>query len=353
MNLLKNSTIVIIGVVVSNLLAYLFHFLAGRMLGPEEYGEFGALMSLYLLVALPAGALSFGVTKYTAVFNSANEFKKIALLRKKIQDNVLIFSAFVLLFTIIFSRIIANFLKITSVVPIIIVGITLVFALLYPINMGVLQGMKKFRQFSLNSIAESFSRVVLLSFFLWLGYGVNGAILAYGLAYFIAFLLVFLYIKEVRKEEARGDELEARAIYRFIVQVLFVNIILQVILNVPSLIIKHFYSSEFTGYWTAALNIARISLFVSVAIAQVMFPEIAGEKDQLVKKKIFRNAVLLVLLASSVIAIIFLVIPRIFIQILYGRAYTSAIPILQWLGFVMILFGLLQLWANYLMARIE
>lgn len=353
MSLLKNSTIVIAGVIVSNLLAYLFHFLAGRMLGPEEYGAFGALMSLYLLIALPAGALSFGVTKYTAVFNSENEFKKIALLRKKVQNNVLIFSGFVLLLILVLSRVIADFLKIASVVPVIIVGVTLVCALLYPINMGILQGMKKFRAFSLNAVVESFSRVVLLAFFLWLGYGTNGAILAYGLAYFIAFLLVFPHIKEINRQTAAGDKMELKVIYRFIFQVLFINIILQVILNVPSLVIKHFYSSEFTGYWIAALNIAKISLFVSVAIAQVMFPEIAGEKDQITKKKIFRKAVLLVLLSSSIIALMFLTLPGLFIQILYGPAYAEAKPILQWLGFVMIFFGLLQLWANYLMAKLN
>src|SRR4030095_5805242 len=93
MSLLKNSTIVIVGVVVSNILAYVFHFIAGRMLGPEDYGIFGALMALFLLISLPAGALTFAITKYTARFNSDDDLGKIALLRKKIQNGVLFFSA--------------------------------------------------------------------------------------------------------------------------------------------------------------------------------------------------------------------------------------------------------------------
>ena len=353
MSLLKNSTIVIAGVVVSNLLAYLFHFIAGRMLGPEDYGEFGALMALYLLIALPAAAIGFSIAKYTARYNSENAFGKIALLRREIQNKVLVFSLIILFLFIIFSKFIANFLKIASVAPVIIVGITLVFALLYPINMGILQGMKKFRAFSLNSMIEAFSRVALLAFFLIVGFGVNGTIMAYGLAYFAAFLCVFLYIKEIREADTAKEKIETKPIYRFIFQVLLVNIILQFILNFPSLVIKHFYSSEFTGYFTAALNISKMSLFVSVAIAQVMFPEIAGEKDPLTKKKIFRKAALLVLISSSGIALVFYIIPETLIRILYGSAYLGAVPLLHWLGLAMIFFGLLQLWTNYLMARLK
>src|SRR6187401_1325932 len=100
MSLLKNSTIVIAGVIVSNLLAYVFHFFAGRMLGPEDYGEFGALMALYLIVALPVASLAYAISKFTAKFNTGNEFGKIALLRKKMQNDVLIFSGVMLILVI-------------------------------------------------------------------------------------------------------------------------------------------------------------------------------------------------------------------------------------------------------------
>jgi O-antigen/teichoic acid export membrane protein len=353
MSLLKNSTIVIAGVIVSNLLAYVFHFFAGRMLGPEDYGEFGALMALYLIVALPVASLAYAISKFTAKFNTGNELGKIALLRKKMQKDVLIFSGVTLFFVILFSRIIANFLNITSAISIIIVGITLLFALLLPVNNGILLGMKKFRVLSMNAIIEAFARLVLLLIFLYLGYSVNGAILAYGLAYLVAFLWTFPYLKEVRVTGISVDKIEVKPIYKFIFQVLLVNIIIQSILNVPSLFVKHFYTSEFTGYWTAALNIARISLFISGAISFVMFPEIAGEEVVQAKKKIFKRAALLVLIASSGMAAIFFTIPQLLIEILYGSQYLGAVKILEWMGIAMIFIGLLQLYANYFLAKLK
>ena len=353
MSLLKNNTIVITGVFVSNLLAYAFHFIAGRMLGPQDYGVFGALMALFMLVALPAGALSLAITKYTARFDSENEVGKIAVLRRKIQKDVLSFSGVILLFILVFSKLIADFLRIASVIPVIIVGITLAFSLLLPVNRGILQGMKKFRALSFNSIVEAFSRVLLLVLFLFLGYGVSGAILAYGLAYFVAFLWIFPNIKETREAITVAEKIESKPIYRFIFQVLTVNIVLQCILNVPSLIIKHFYSSEFTGNWTAALNLGRVSLFLVTAISLVMFPEIAKERDVVVKKKIFYKSTFLALAATSCMAILFLIIPQFLIQILYGNSYPGAVPILKSMGFAMIFFGLLQLRMDYFLANLK
>lgn len=353
MSLLKNSTIVVAGVVVSNLLGYAFHFIAGRWLGPEEYGVFGALMALLVMVALPAWALSSAVTKFTSRFYAENKLVEIAVLRKKMQNDVLIFSAAVLLIISLCSPWIAAFLKIPSALPVIIVGITLVFALIMPVNRGILQGMKKFRILSVNTIIEAGARLVLLALFLFIGQGVIGAILAYGLAYFTAFLAVFPNIKETKTGIVSIVALSIKPVYNFILKVLIANLMIQSVINVPSLVIKHLYTDEFTGYWTAALNIARLSLFITTAISMVMFPEIAGEKDAQNKRKIFNRAALLVLYASSGMALVFFIVPELLLRTLYGHSFEGAASILEWMGFGMIVIGLLQLRVDYFLAELE
>ncbi|MCS3799951.1 oligosaccharide flippase family protein [Niastella sp. OAS944] len=353
MSLLKNSTIVVAGVFVSNLLAYGFHFVAGRLLGPQDYGVFGALMSLFLLVALPAGALSFAITKFTARFNFESELGMIGVLRKKIQNDVLVFSGIILLLIVVFANFIASFLKIHSNTPVIIIGITLAFSLLLPVNRGILQGLQKFLHYSWNTVIEAFIRLILLVSFLFLGMGVNGAILAYGLAYFIAFLWIFPYIKETKDVTTATRKIDIKPIYKFIFQVLTANMILQSVLNIPSLLIKHFYSSEITGNWVAALNLARLSLFLVTGISLVMFPQISKEKNAILKKKIFYKSTFLVLIATSGMAIAFFFIPQFLIQSLYGKDFDGAVPILQYMGFAMIFFGLLQLRMDYFLASLK
>ncbi len=322
------------------------------MLGPEEYGEFGALMALFLIAGLPATALGSAITKFTSRHYAENNYREIAQLRKKIQNNVLIFSSVLFLLIVLFSNLIAGFLKISSGIPVIIVGAMLVLGFILPMNRGVLQGMKKFTVLSWNNIIEAFSRLLLLIIFLYFEYGVNGALFAYGLAYFIAYLFVFPFIKETKGAYNSTEKSELKPVYRFILQVLMVNLLLQTLINLPSIFIKHYYSSEFTGYWTAALNIARISLFISGAISAVMFPEITGEKNHQLKKKIFERAAILVLLASSGMAVIFFSIPKLLINTLYGTSYLGAIPMLEWMGVAMVFIGLLQLRADYFLAKL-
>ncbi len=353
MSLVKNSTIVISGVLVSNLLAYLFHIIAGRMLGPLEYGVFGALMSLFLLVTMPTSALASAVAKFTSRFHSENDIGKIVALRRKIQKEVLFVVGVLLVFIILFSKSIATYLNIESSLSIIIVGISIAGASFLPINIGVLQGMKKFKVLSWNGIIEAATRLVLLVVFLYFGYGVNGAILVYGLASFVAFLLVFPFLKELRLDNFTLVKLDTKPVYRFVFLVLIIYIGIQSLLNVPALIIKHYYSSEITGYWISAFNIARLSLLVSVAISTVLFPEIVREEEYLIKRKIFRRAQILVLISSSSMALVFFLLPDVLIRIIYGKAYLGAVPFLQWLGIAMIFIGLLHIWSSYLLARLR
>jgi O-antigen/teichoic acid export membrane protein len=341
------------GVVVSNLLAYVFHFVAGRKLGPAEYGAFGALMALFILAGIPVSILGSAITKFTSRYHSEGKLGIISVFRKRIMKITLILSSMLLMGFTIMASPIASFLKIDSPDSIIIVGITLSIAVLLPINRGILQGMKKFAILTWNSILEASSRLAFLVVLLYLGYGVKGAVLAYGLAYFISFLLVFPYIRETRVEVTDFQEIQMTQIYKFIFMVFLVNIFIQGLINLPSLFVKHNYTEEFTGYWTAALTIARTSLFVSGAISLVMFPEISREKDILIRKKYFYKATILALAGLSAMAFVQFVIPEFIIQILYGPAYIGAAPILQWMGFVMIFIGLIQLRADYFLAKLK
>jgi O-antigen/teichoic acid export membrane protein len=341
-----------VGIVVSNALAYGFHFVAGRMLGPEEYGVFGSLMALFFLVSLPAFSFGTAVTKFTSDYHAANKFGEIGLLRRKAQDIVLVFFAGLMLFTAIFYGSVVDFLKIDQVGSVVVLAATILFSLLLAVNRGVLQGMKKFHALSWNSIVEAAARLVFLGVLFFFGYGVNGALLAYGLAFLLAFLLVFRVIKDTREVVGVLERIELTSIYWFTLRVLVANIVLHGIINVPTLLVKHYFTSAFTGQWTAALNIARMSLFVTGAISLVVFPEIVAEKDPVSRQKIYNKALLLVLLLSSAVAAVFWAIPAWIIQVLYGTAYKGAVPILEWMGIAMIFIGFLQLYANYWLAKL-
>ena len=348
MGLIKNSSIVVFGVVVSNILAYIFHIYVGRALGPSEYGVFGALMAVFLLLALPAQAISSALTKFTSKFNSDKERGNIFYIRKKVAQRVFIYGLIILVLLIAGSKFISSYLEINSVLSIAFVGLTILFGLMLPVNRGVLQGMKKFKAYSANTIIEAGARLVIAVVLIILGFGVNGAILAYGLGYLAAFLLIFPFIREIKEN---GSSIEMKKVYRFIFLVLIFNVVFQAIINIPSIFIKHYLGAEITGFWTAALTIARISLFVTGGITIAMFPEAAGEKDKNRRKALFIKSLVLTLLSSIFISLCFFIVGKSIVSLLYGNAYLPALPILEWLSLAMIPLSILQLWMNYWLAR--
>lgn len=344
MNLFKDSSVVIAGIIISNLLAYVFHIYVGRVLGPAEYGTFGALVSLFLIVTLPAGAINSTTAKFTAKFDAKKEYSKIGVLRKAISKMVWFCSFVLFLVIVLFSGYISSYLNITSRIPVISVGLSLIFALVLPINRGVLQGMKKFRIYTLNSIFESTFRLLLVIILLWFGFKNNGALLAYGLAYFAAFLVIFPYIRETTPN---SGHIEMGSVYRFMFLVLISSFLLQLIINLPTILIKHYTSSEYTGYWNAALTLAKTSLFITGGVSLVMFSEVSRKSEKSQQRNALKKAIGITLTSSILVALTFTFFGGLIISLLYGNTYIPAYPLLKWFGIAMIPIGILQILINY------
>ena len=71
-NFLKDNFILFFGLSVLNILGYLFHFYAGRKLGPEEYGIFGSLLSLIYIIIMPLNSLQTIISKFVSNFKVRN-----------------------------------------------------------------------------------------------------------------------------------------------------------------------------------------------------------------------------------------------------------------------------------------
>src|SRR3989338_10680771 len=112
MSLIKNSSIVIAGIIISNLLAFLFHFYTARFLGPSDYGIFGSLFALLSLLSLPAGAISTTITKFTSTHNKDKDYGRIEFIRSKFQRKIIYYGIILFILLALSSPLIALYLKI-------------------------------------------------------------------------------------------------------------------------------------------------------------------------------------------------------------------------------------------------
>lgn len=351
MSLLKKNVIVIIGVLISNLLAFIFHFVAGRRLGPDAYGVFSALLAMLMIIAVPMNALNSTATKYSSTLIKAN-IRSLTALRKRLQVDILSVAGAVLLIMIIFNNWINDYLRLDNRWSLIMVVIAASIAYLLAINRGFSQGHRKYTQLSYSRIIEALSRVIFLVILIAIGTGAVGAFLAFGFGYLIA----FLWLEYFRRRESTDEQelqIPRKEMYRFLFLVLIVQLTIQAGINLPTLYVHHTYSNEFTGYWNAALTISRMMLFATSAVSLVLFAETANSDSRKQRKKTFLFSNILILFGSLAIATAFYLAPEFFISKLYGPEYTEAASILKWMGFAMVFFSLLDLWSKYYLAKMK
>jgi O-antigen/teichoic acid export membrane protein len=349
MTILKNSTIIIVAIIISNLFAYIYHIIAARILGPENYGVFGALISLLLIIALPAAAISNAITKFSSKFYQNKEYNKIGILKKQTEKKIFLFTIIIFIILVVFRKIISDYLKIESSSLIIIIGISIIFAFFLPVYKGILQGMKMFKIYSINMILESFFRLLVLIILLFFGFKVYGAVIAYGIGYLLAIIIIFPYFKNIKIQ--KNEKIDFKKIYNYMLLVFFINVIFQSIINLPIIFVKHYSSQEFAGFFVAALNLARISLAICAGIIIVMFPMISSSTNSLERIKILKKSLILTLLASIGFEIAVLMAGNIIIQLLYGKEFLDSLLILKYLGLFMIPLSVLQLYISYFLAK--
>ena len=348
-SLFKHSSIMFSSIMIANIFAYLFHIFMARYLGPASYGELGSLLAIFMILSVPIGTIQTVITKHISRFHNRNEDGKVGSLIFSSIKKLFYYGLFAFILVSVLSPFIASFLKIDSSIPVIIVGFTVLFSVLLPVNRGALQGLQKFNALAVNNVLEAVFRLLLGIVLVFFGLGVNGALIAFGLGYFVAFLIAFISLKKYF--DKRDGNINVKEIYRFTLPVFLAVLFINLIVNLPTVFIKHYYTAEFTGYWSVSLTLARIILFISGSTSTVMFSKISSSENINEIKRIFKQSLLYVAISSLLISLTFFFFSKSILLILFGNNYLPAEGILRWLGFGISLVALLVVYINYWLAN--
>jgi len=347
--LARHSGIMFSATLVANLLAYLFHVYMGRSLGPAEYGILGSLLAASYIIFVPLGAISTVVTKFISEFKARGEYGKAASLLFSAMRKLSRYAIFIFVGLSLSSWLIADFLRIPSPLPVILIGLLLAFALILSIPRGVLRGLQKFGQLGLNISLEALIRLLLGILLVSLGLGVNGAILAYGLAYLAATFLMLIPLRFLF--HLRNETIDVSRIYKFSLPALTMSVCLALMTNVDLIFIKHFFTSEQAGVYTVVSILGKVIFFVSTAFTIPMFPLVSelhtrGENTL----AILRKSSIYVISFSGIVMATYWLFPSFIVDTLYGPTYQAAVPLLGAIGIAMGLIALVMVYTAYLLA---
>lgn len=339
----------------SNIFNYLFQLVAGRALSTVDYGSFNALNSMAVILAAPVAVLPLVFSRYTVKLEENGLGQVKNLLAEGFRGMTFISGV---LFLVGLAAIpwLQSFLHLEAKTPIMIMLVLLTLSLLFPVLLGIIQGLHRFTAFGISGSSVSLVRFLsclLLVFFL--GWGVNGALLSGVIGTMAAIGITLFFLRDILKTEREnlphGIFSEMR---RYSFPVFLSTTLVMVLGNLDIVLVKHYCSPEEAGLYSIAAILGRIALFLPGVLIIVLFPEAAkaetaGKEDS----RILWVSLGLTGLLGGSFALACTLWPEHIITLLFGEKYLAGAELLTVISLGMAMLAVANVIFTYCLARSE
>lgn len=356
--LIRHGTIMLIATVLSGIFNYGYHIVMIRMLGPADYGILFSLTALFMIISLPAGTIQTIIAKYISSFRTQGQSGKMSYLMVRTVKKLSKILGVLLIIYLLLSKLIAGYLNISMLMPVVIIGPVLFFGLLFPINFGALQGLERFTELGFVQILGAFLRILLGVLLVYIGWGVSGALLASLLSASFILWITWWFLRDIWAVRPYDEDIGKRGIYKYFIPVSIAYICFGIVTYIDAVIVKHYFPALEAGYYSSVSMIGKAFLFPPMAFAGAMFPKVSSQYEQgkhtgqLLYKTLIYSGI--VCIAGILICISF---PKPIIYVLMRRADITKdalnimIPLLRYVGFAITPYGLACIVINYYLAR--
>jgi len=328
--LLRGSLILLLLTAFGNFLSYVFQFTMAWMLGPSDYSILAAITSLIAIFGIPTLSLQTIIAKHTTELKVKKEIGKIKGMFKFLTKRVLAFStATFIIFSLISYIWLSEFLKIPFSL-LVLTGIFIFGAFLYPVAAGILQGTKKFQDLGVSFVINCLTKLIVGVLLVVIGWKVYGAVLGFVSGIIVSFLIIFPFLKdifEVKESKEKFSIFSKKSLLPFIAIVILV-----LIYSLDVIFAKAYFSAEIAGKYAVISLLGKIILFLTVSVGNVMLPISTERFIDGQKTKVLEKTILLVFLICGFALIFFLFFPDLIVQLLFGSQYSSASGILLYIG---------------------
>jgi len=346
--LVRQNLILFTGGLVAGIGGFVFHAIAGRVLGPAVYGQVAFLIAVYAVGTAPALILIVVLARYTATLTARGETGVRSLLARTVRL-VAIPSLLAVLLTTLFATPIAHFEHLGSAIPVLILGFSIALVWQVAIPRGILQGLQRFTSLSLNLSLELVVRTVVVYAMLVAGYAVSGAMAAVLIGLGFAFVLGLYTLRDHLR--ATGARVRLRVMAGFSITAAAGIIGVQILYNQDVILAEHYLTSHEGGIYGGLNKIGTILFFLTLSVSQVLFPRVveAVAKDQHPGRILLYSAGILCALGGGAL-LVFAVAPGLVVGVLFGPGFRDATPYVLAVGVIGLSLSLSNLLVQFFMA---
>jgi len=346
--LVRQNLTLFAGGLVAGIGGFVYHAIAGRVLGPTTYGQVAFLIAVYSVGTAPALILIVVLARYTATLIARGDAGVRSLLTRTSRLVAIPGLAAVLVTTLI-ARPVADFEHLGSALPVLILGFSIALVWQVAIPRGILQGLQRFTSLSLNLGLELIIRTTVVFVLLRAGYAVSGAMAAVFTGLAFCFALGLFSLRDHFGDP--GASVPLRVMFGFSLTAAAGIIGIQVLYNQDVILAEHYLSGHAGGIYGGLNKIGTILFFLTLSVSQVLFPRVveAVAKEQHPGRILIQSAGILTAL-GAVALVVFAVVPGLVVGILFGPAFRDAVPFVLPVGVIGLALSLDNLLVQFFMA---
>lgn len=353
--LIRHSILLLAASYVPAFANLLFQMLLGRRLVDKaEYGALASMLGIAVIASIPLEALRVAVAHFSARMIQEGRREEIWGAVRRIALRFLVLAAVCVACAFAFGDWAAEFFRLSSRTPIILIGFVVAGTLFTPIMAGALQGIQAFIWMSIGLHSFAVIRLVAGAIILiFISATAVGGLVGQLLGIVFAIAIGFIGLRRVLGP-SNAKAIRVQGFRLYLIRALFMLIFFALLMNADILFIKHYFQEEQAGGYARVATIARIIVFMPMPVAFALFPKVVsdGVADAGNRFLLFKAMAMSVLIIG-VVGLGCCIMPRIPLGILF-KDWTPAAETVRMLRQVtgaMSPLGLVYLLVNYELAQ--
>jgi O-antigen/teichoic acid export membrane protein len=347
---LRHGLLMWVAMVLAGGLDYAFNILAGRWLQPVQFGiVVGVAAILQLLANLPATIRSV-VAFYTVSLSvESDSLKQVGAFVQRAWSRAWQLGLVAMGALVLLSPFLARLLRFPNPWPLWAASPMLLVLFARPVTDGALQGMQAFARVGATQLTQSALRLFFAAGLIWLGGQAVGAIFALPLAAFLALSLARWWLRPYFRVRS---EAVARPVSLHYSSLALLGVLsFAALANFDPLFVKHFYNPSAAGNYATVVTLAKISLYLPVALGVMLFPK--AKLRQATRRD--ARPILLLALAGALtpglaLTAFYFLFPGWLVKTIFTAAYADPGVVLALASLAATLNAGLSIWLNYALA---
>lgn len=349
--LISGSAIIFFGSIFSNILNFLFNLFMTRNLSVADYGVLASIVSLITLSSLPASAILPAVVRFAASYFAKGDHAMIRGLFLKFGKLSFLLGFIILVVFILFTEKISEFFHIGDNSLVILASLLVFFGFIAIVNSALLQARLSFLFISFINFVGAFLKLALGIGFVFLGFGVGGAMWALLLSSVIPYVLTFIPLRFLFQKGLVIPKINTSELFVYGAPSAIALFGLTSFITTDIILVKHFFDPESAGIYAGLSLVGRVIFFLSAPISTVMFPLIVQKHTREENyHNTFTLSLFLVFLLSAPVVIFYFLFPVFTIGFFTKQDYLSVTNLLGLFGIFIVAYSVLSIMVNFFLS---